>query len=69
MSWEMVMELLETAIGHLHLWGVNLSYKIIILLLHVKAMLGNPIVVMENVMTALGGKMAIMETLFTNLSL
>jgi len=60
----MVMELLETVIGHLHLSSANLSYKVIFLFFHVMAMLGNLVVMIENVMTVLGSKMAITETLF-----
>jgi len=53
---EMVMELLETVIGHLHLSSINLAYKVFFLFLHVMDMLGKLVVMRENVMIVLGGK-------------
>jgi len=67
MSWEMVMELLVIVIRHLLLASVNLSLKVFFLFLHVMAILGNLVAMLENVVPILGVKMTIMKTLFTNL--
>jgi len=62
----MVMELLVVVLGLLHLSSVNSSQKVIFLL-HVIAMIGYLVAMLENVVTTLSGKMTIVETLFADL--